>query len=50
MRYIDPNSFSPKKSKENINVGDIFLTFNGYMKVSCLRALTLVSVIPGRQR
>ena len=50
MGYLVPNSFSPKKSKENINVGDIFLTFNGYMKVSCLRPLTLVSLIPWRQR
>jgi hypothetical protein len=49
MGYLNPNSLIPKKSKCNLSLGDILLTSNGYMKVSCLRPLTLVSLVFGGQ-
>jgi hypothetical protein len=48
MGYLDPNSLNAKKSKEDLNVGDIFLTANGYMKVNCPTPLTLIPLIPRR--
>ena len=49
MGYLNPNSLTSKKSKDNLSLGDILLTSNGYMKVSCLRPLTLVQLISGGQ-
>ena len=49
MGYLNPNSLTPKKSKDNLSLGDILLTSNGYMKVSCLRPLTLAQLISGGQ-
>ena len=48
MEHLEPNSLNAKKSKEDLNVGDIFLTANGYMKVNCLIPLTLIPLITQR--
>jgi hypothetical protein len=48
MGYIETNSLKPKKSITHLNVGDIFLTFNGYMKVNCLTPLTLIPLVVRR--
>ena len=49
MGSLEPNSLNPKKSDDDLKLGDIFLTVNGYMKVSCLRPLTLISLVSWRQ-
>lgn len=47
MGNLDPNSLNPKKSTLDLKLGDIFLTSSGYMKISCLRPLTLVPLVSG---
>jgi len=47
MGNLNSNSLNPKKSTLDLKLGDIFLTSNRYMKVSCLRPLTLIPLVFG---